>query len=106
MFGSGFLKVLVVCFLLLWLSFELSNHNRQRAALMPMMVGMMVRAVVMMSSAEAHRLFGLFSKQVTLYSTGDLRVKRFTTTVQDRARAPQTGAATFFGRLYPCWPAE
>jgi glycerol uptake facilitator-like aquaporin len=55
MFGSGFLKILVVCFLLLCLSFELSNHNRQRAALMPMMVGMMVRMVAMMSSTEAHK---------------------------------------------------
>jgi hypothetical protein len=52
MFGSGFLKVLVVCFLL---SFELRNHNRQRAALMPMMVGMMVRMVAMMCSGHESR---------------------------------------------------
>ena len=55
MSGSGFLKILVVYFLLLCLSFELSNHNRQRAAVMPIMVGMMVRVVVMMNSTEAHK---------------------------------------------------
>jgi len=32
--------------------------------------------VVMMSSIEAHRWFGLFTKQVDLYLTGDLRVKQ------------------------------
>jgi len=54
MFGSGFLKVLVVCFLLLRLNFEPPNHNRQRAAIVPMMVGTVVRMVSMMSSTEAH----------------------------------------------------
>jgi hypothetical protein len=44
-----------------------------------MMVGTVVRMVMMMSSTEAHRLFGLFSKQVDLYLTGDLRVKRIMT---------------------------
>jgi hypothetical protein len=55
MFGSGFLKVLVVSFLLLSFSAEPSNHNRPRAALMPMMVGM-VRMVVMMRSTGAHEI--------------------------------------------------
>jgi hypothetical protein len=32
MFGSGFLKVLVVSFFLLSFTAEPSNHNRQRAA--------------------------------------------------------------------------
>jgi len=59
--------------------FGLSNHNRQRAALMPMMLGTVVRMVVMMSSTEAHRLFGSFLPQVDLYLTGYLRVKRITT---------------------------
>jgi len=54
MFGSGFLKVSVVCFLLLYLAPEVSNHNHQRAALVPMMVGTVVRMVMMMSFAEAH----------------------------------------------------
>ena len=84
-----------MCFLLLWLSFELSNHNRQRAALMPMMVGMMVRMAAMMSSAEAHRLFGLFSKQVTLYLTGDLRVKRLTTEPGRRKRGQLLSSVAF-----------
>jgi glycerol uptake facilitator-like aquaporin len=53
--GSGFLKVLVVSFLLFSLSFEVSNHN-QRAALMPMMVGMMLRMVAVMDSDDAHKL--------------------------------------------------
>jgi glycerol uptake facilitator-like aquaporin len=53
MFGSGFLKVLVVFFLLLSFTVEPSNHNRQRAAMMPMMVGMLVRMVAMLST-EAH----------------------------------------------------
>jgi hypothetical protein len=46
-------KVLVVCFLLF--SLELSDHNRGRAALLPMMVGMMQMAAVM-GSDEAHNL--------------------------------------------------
>ena len=51
--GNGFLKVLIVSFLLL--SFTVKpNHNRQRAALMPMMIGMMVRMVAMLRSNEAH----------------------------------------------------
>jgi hypothetical protein len=54
MFGSGFLKVLGVSFLLLSFTVELSNHNRPRAALMPMMVGMMVRNVVMLGTAQSH----------------------------------------------------
>jgi hypothetical protein len=74
MFGSGSLKVSVVCFLLLLLRSGVSNHNHQRAALVPMMVGTVVRMVVMTSSAEAHSLFGLLTKQVDLYLTGDLRV--------------------------------
>ena len=78
MFGSGSLKVLVVCFLLLRLNFDRANHNRQRAAMMPMMVGTVVRMVLMMSSTEAHRWFVLFTKLADLYLTGDLRVKPFT----------------------------
>ena len=57
MFGSGFQKVLVVSFFYSRLPQSLSNHNRQRAASMPMMVGMMVRMVAaMMGSTEAHIL--------------------------------------------------
>ncbi len=44
-----------------------------------MMLGTVVRMVVMMSSTEAHRLFGSFLPQVDLYLTGYLRVKRITT---------------------------
>ena len=76
MFGSGSLKVSGLCVSYLA---ELPNHNRQRAALVPMMVGTVVRMVVAMSATEAHKLFGLFPKQVNLYLTGDLRVKRFRT---------------------------
>ena len=46
-----------------------------------MMVDTVVRMVVMMSSTEAHRLFGSFTEQVDLYLTGDSRVKRLTTAV-------------------------
>ncbi len=56
MFGSGFLKVLIVSFLLLSFTVEPSNHNRQRAALVPMMVGTVVRMVLMMSSIEGHEI--------------------------------------------------
>jgi hypothetical protein len=52
--GSGSLKVPVVSFLLSWSVFELS-HN-QGAALMPIMIGMMVCAVVVVGAAEAHNL--------------------------------------------------
>ena len=73
MFGSGFLKVLVVSFLLLLFTVESSNHNRPRAALMPMMVGMMVRMVAaMMGSTEAHML--LFEFQT---STSYTRLNTF-----------------------------
>ena len=53
--GSGSLKVPVVSFLLL----QLSPHN-QRAALMPIMVGMMVCAVVVVCAAEAHNVMRRF----------------------------------------------
>ncbi|HET6893265.1 MAG TPA: hypothetical protein VFH31_19350 [Pyrinomonadaceae bacterium] len=38
----------------LWL-FSLSNHNRQHAAIGPMMAGMVVSAVDVMSRVEAHK---------------------------------------------------
>jgi len=63
MFGSGFLKVLVVCSLL-FSRFELSDHNRGLAALMPMMVGI-VRMAAVMGSNEAHKLT-FHSKQLVL----------------------------------------
>jgi hypothetical protein len=53
-----------------------------------MMVGTVVRMVVMMSSTEAHKLFGLFTKQVDLYLTGDLRVKRIMTEPGNRELRP------------------
>jgi hypothetical protein len=52
--AAGSRKLLVVFFLLLSVTVEPSNHDRQRAALMPMMVGMMVRMVAVLSSNEAH----------------------------------------------------
>ena len=55
--GSGFLKVPVVSFFLLWLI----PHN-QRAALMPM-GGMMVCAVVVVCAAEAHNVILQFSRE-------------------------------------------
>ena len=55
-----------------------------------MMVGTVVRMVLVVSSTEAHRLFGLFTKQVDLYLTWDLRVKRI---------MPEEGSA----RLVCCW---
>ena len=58
-----------------------------------MMVGTVVRMVVMMSFTEAHRSFGLFTKQVDLYLTGELRVKQIRTEAGHR----KTAAATFFG---------
>jgi hypothetical protein len=57
-----------VSFLLLWLVFQLSPHN-QRAALMPMMVGMMVYAVVVVCAAEDHNVIRRFSRAVFLYPT-------------------------------------
>lgn len=55
--GSGLVKVLVVRFLLFSLRLKLADHNRQRAALMPMMVGMVVvQMVIMMCSTEAHKV--------------------------------------------------
>jgi hypothetical protein len=41
---------------LLFDRFEFPHHNRQHAALVPMMVGMMVEVMAMMGSAEAHIL--------------------------------------------------
>jgi len=45
---------LIVSFLLFRLSFELSDHNRQRAASMPMMVGMMVVPMGVPINCEVH----------------------------------------------------
>jgi hypothetical protein len=43
-------------------------HN-QRAALMPMMVGMMVCAVVVVWAAQDHKRLGRSLREVFLYST-------------------------------------
>jgi len=49
------------CVLLATLSSsEVSNHNHQRAAFGPMMIGTMVRMVVMMDATEAHSLFRIY----------------------------------------------
>lgn len=66
MFGSGFPRSLVVSFLLLHLSFEPSDHNRPRAATMPMMVGMMMCAV--MRFVEAHKSQARNLERVVLYT--------------------------------------
>jgi len=65
--GSGSLKVPGCELSLLWLSFRLS-HN-QRAASLPMMVGMMVCAVVVVCAPEAHNLIHQLSREMFLYPT-------------------------------------
>lgn len=67
-------------FLLFSLSFELSDHNRQRAALMPMMVGMVVRMVAMMGSTEVHKLPAHDLKQLVLYAIGSFKSTAFLVT--------------------------
>jgi hypothetical protein len=54
MFGSGFLKVFSCVLLLLSFVAEPENHNHQRGARMPMMVGMAVRMMAMLRSNETH----------------------------------------------------
>jgi hypothetical protein len=61
--AAGPLRFPVVSFVLL----QLSPHN-QRAALMPMMVGMMVCAVVVVC-AEVHDVIHPISREVFLYLT-------------------------------------
>jgi len=43
--------------------FEFPHHNRRRAALVPMMVGMMVQVVAMMACTEAHTSRSLRNSQ-------------------------------------------
>ena len=66
------LKSFVVSFWLL----QLSLHNH-RAALMPIMVGMMVSAV-MVVCVEVHKPLRRFSREVFLYSTLSRSVNEFT----------------------------
>ena len=58
-----------------------------------MMIGTVVRVMVVMSSTEAHGLFGSFLPQVDLYLTGDLRVKPYLTgSVASCGRLPSSVA--------------
>jgi hypothetical protein len=61
-------------------------HN-QRAASMPMMIGMMVCAVVVVCAARDHNVMGRFLREVFLYSTHQPGVNeiRFLA-LQNRAR--------------------
>jgi hypothetical protein len=59
-YGSGFAKTLVCDSCLLSRRFKLPDHNLERAAPMPVMMGMMVCAVDVLCSLEAHKYCLLF----------------------------------------------
>ncbi|HEY3041623.1 MAG TPA: hypothetical protein VGJ66_23005 [Pyrinomonadaceae bacterium] len=85
--GSGSLKVPVVSFLLLWAIFQLSPHN-QRAALVPMMVGMMVCAMMVVCAAEAHKVIRALEREQFLYLTVSPDVNENSVHLINKRRTP------------------